>query len=89
MTARAVAKGLTWATAFALVPVAGIAWLLRDGLGPDATDAHGLEAVARFGRAFVALLGTPIGAPAGLLAIAALAAWAVAAGRRRATNPYR
>lgn len=89
MIVRAVAKGLTWATAFALVPVAGIAWLLRDGLGPDATDAHGLEALARFARAFGALLGTPIGAPTVVLAVAALAAWSVVAVRRRATNPYR
>ena len=29
-----------------------ICWILRDGLGPDAVDSHGWQAVARFLRTF-------------------------------------
>ena len=47
--ATAVLDGLL---VFRVLVAAPFCWLLRDGLGPDAVDSHGLHAVARFGLTF-------------------------------------
>ena len=38
--------------AVALVAAAGLSWLLKDGLGPDAVESTGATAVARFLEGF-------------------------------------
>lgn len=38
--------------ALSLVPAAGLAWLFRDGMGPDSVPSHGWRAMGRFWESF-------------------------------------
>ncbi len=38
--------------ALSLVPAAGLAWLFRDGMGPDSIESHGWQAMGRFWEGF-------------------------------------
>jgi hypothetical protein len=45
---RAIAGVLDALVLFWALAIGPFCWILRDGLGPDAVDSHGPQAVARF-----------------------------------------
>ena len=58
MRARKAVAILFWIISFvALLIGAFFVWILKDGLGPDEVDSHGLVALQRFAEGIIWILG--------------------------------
>jgi hypothetical protein len=67
---RGIALGLVLVALLLLLSLGSYSWLLRDGLGPDAVESSGFEALRRFWSDF-----WPVAAICGIICLAAFFVW--------------